>query len=82
MTSVTTGWGRSFVIFEASHPLEVMDDVRGVSVIKVGHRDIDELHLLLLQHLDPLLQLPQVVLVWQLHLHLQTSFSQLINWSG
>ncbi len=58
---------------EASHPLEVVDDVCRVSVVELGHGDVDELHLLPLQHSDPLLQLPHVELVWQIHLHLQTS---------
>lgn len=61
-------WGGAW-----SHPLEVVDDVGGVSVIELGHGDIDELDLLVLQHPDPLLQLTQGELVGQLHLHLQTS---------
>lgn len=54
-------------------PLEVVDDVCRVSVIKLRHRDVDQLHLFPLQHPDFLLQLSQAVLVWQLHINLQTS---------
>lgn len=54
-----------------SHPLEVVYDVGWVSVVELGHRDINELHLLSLQHSDGLLQLLQVELRWQLHLHLK-----------
>ncbi len=56
---------------EASHPLEVVDDVSWVSVVELGHGDVDELHLLPLKHLDSLLQLPQLELVGQIHLHLK-----------
>lgn len=48
-----------------------MDNVSRVSVIELGHGDVDELHLLPLQHLDPLLQLPQLELVRQLQLLLR-----------
>lgn len=54
----------------ASHLVEVVDDVSRVPVLELWHGDVDELHLLPLQHPDPLLQLPQLELVWQLQLHL------------
>lgn len=39
-----------------------MDDFGRVSVPKLRHWDVDELHLLLLQDLDPLVQLQQLLL--------------------
>lgn len=54
-----------------------MDDFGRVSILKLGNGDVDELHLLPLQHPDLLLQLVQLELVWQLQLHLQNQCSQL-----
>lgn len=64
---------------EAPHPLEVVDDVCRVSVVELGHGDVDELHLLHLQDPDPLLDLSQLELARQLHRHLQNQAGRLIN---
>lgn len=64
---------------EAPHPLEVVDDVSSVSVLEVWHRHVDELHLVPLQHPDPLFQQSLKVPVW--HIHLWTAPVQDSTWS-
>ena len=50
-----------------SDPLEVVDDVSGIRVLKLWYRDVDEGNLLSLQHPHTLLQLAHLVLGWQVH---------------
>lgn len=52
-----------------------MDDVGRVSLTELWDGDADELHLLPLQHPDPLLHLPQGELVRQLHLKINETSS-------
>ena len=44
-----------------------MDDVSGIGVLKLWYRDVDEGHLLPLQHPHTLLQLAHLVRGWQVH---------------
>lgn len=52
-----------------------MDDIGGVSISEIWHRDVDELNLLLLQDLNPLLK-PQQLMLRQLLSHLHHQYNQ------